>query len=147
MNLNRIIIAGRATAAPELRSTQGGESVVTLGVATNRAWTDKGGQKQEETEFHNVVIFGKQALIADQYVRKGTTVLIEGRLKTRVWTDKAGARRSTTEIIAEHLELGPKPQMPEKVEQAEGLGHVRSEDKDVIYIADSQEIKPEDIPF
>jgi single-strand DNA-binding protein len=79
-------------------------------VATNRVWSDKNNQRQEETEFHNVVLWGRQAEIAGQYLKKGAMVLIEGRLRTRSWTDKNGGQRRTTEIMAERLQLGPRPQ-------------------------------------
>ncbi len=109
MDLNKVIIVGRVTADPQLRTTPGGQSVTTLGVATNRVWTDKNGQKQEETEFHNAVLWGRQAEIASQFLVKGATVLIEGRLRTRSWTDKQGGQRRTTEIMAERMQLGPRP--------------------------------------
>ncbi len=109
MNLNKAIIVGRVTANPELRRTAGGTSVTTFGVATNRVWTDKVKGKQEETEFHNVVAWGRQAEIASQFLTKGAMVLVEGRLKTRSWQDKQGANHKATEIICETLQLGPKP--------------------------------------
>lgn len=109
MDLNKVIIVGRVTADPQLRTTPGGQSVTTLGVATNRTWTDKNGAKQEEAEFHNVVLWGRQAEVAAQFLVKGATVLIEGRLRTRSWTDKQGGQRRTTEIMAERMQLGPRP--------------------------------------
>lgn len=109
MNLNKIIIVGRVTADPQVRTTPSGQSVTTIGVATNYTWNDKNGAKQEEVEFHNVVLWGRQAEVAGQYLRKGATVLIEGRLRTRSWTDKQGQQKRTTEIIAERLQLGPRP--------------------------------------
>ena len=109
MDFNKAIIVGRVTANPELRTTPGGQAVTTLGVATNRVWTDKNGAKQEEAEFHNVVLWGRQAEIASQFLVKGATVLIEGRLRTRSWADKQGAQHRTTEIIAERMQLGPRP--------------------------------------
>lgn len=109
MDFNKVIIVGRVTADPELRTTPGGQPVTTLGVATNRVWTDKNGAKQEATEFHNVVLWGRQAEIASQFLVKGATVLIEGRLQTRSWTDKQGGQRRTTEIMAERMQLGPRP--------------------------------------
>jgi single-strand DNA-binding protein len=109
MNLNKVIILGRVTANPTLRSTPGGQSVASLSIATNRVWTDKSGKKQEDATFHNVVLWGRQAEIASQYVVKGSTLLVEGRLQTRTWQDKDGNKRQTTEIICEHLQLGPKP--------------------------------------
>ena len=108
MDLNKVILVGRVTADPQVRSTPGGQAVTTIGVATNRTWTDKGGQKQEQTEFHNVVLWGRQAEIAGQYLTKGAMVLIEGRLQTRSWTDKNGQQRKTTEVMAERMQLGPR---------------------------------------
>ena len=109
MDFNKAIIVGRVTANPELRTTPGGQAVTTIGVATNRVWTDKNGAKQEEAEFHNVVLWGRQAEIASQFLVKGAMVLIEGRLRTRSWTDKQGAQHRTTEIMAERMQLGPRP--------------------------------------
>ena len=109
MDLNKVLLVGRVTADPQLRTTPGGQPVTTLGVATGRTWTDKNGQRQDETEFHNVVLWGRQAEIAGQYLRKGAMVLIEGRLRTRSWTDKNGQQRRTTEVMAERLQLGPRP--------------------------------------
>lgn len=109
MNLNKVFILGRVTADPQLRSTAGGQQVTSFSVATNRVWTDKAGQKQESTEFHNVVVWGRQAEVATQFLIKGSLVLIEGRLQTRNWEDKQGQQRKTTEIIAERLQLGPRP--------------------------------------
>jgi single-strand DNA-binding protein len=151
MNFNQAIVIGRVTANPELRSTPSGQSVAQLGVATNRTWTDKNGQKQEQVEFHNVVLWGRQAETAVQFLQKGSGVLISGRLQTRSWQDKNGIERRTTEIICEHLQLGAKPQG--KVESAANPEqpkniHVRPEDaEDVPVINLDEEIKPEDIPF
>ena len=112
MNLNKVFILGRVTADLQLRTTAGGQSVVTFSIATNRNWTDKGGQKQEETEFHNVVAWGRQAEVANQFLRRGSLVLVEGRLQTRSWEDKQGAQRKTTEIIVDQLQLGPRSTNP-----------------------------------
>ncbi len=112
MNLNKVFILGRVTADLQLRTTAGGQSVATFSIATNRNWTDKGGQKQEETEFHNVVAWGRQAEIANQFLRRGSLVLIEGRLQTRSWQDKQGQARKSTEIIIEQLQLGPRSTNP-----------------------------------
>jgi single-strand DNA-binding protein len=110
MDLNKVMLVGRVTADPQVRTTPGGQSVATIGVATNRVWNDKNNQRQEETEFHNVVLWGRQAEIAGQYLKKGAMVLIEGRMKTRAWTDKNGQQRRTTEVMAERMQLGPRPQ-------------------------------------
>src|SRR3989338_311754 len=109
MDLNKAFVIGRITADPQLRTTPSGQSVTTFGVATNRRWRDKAGAQQEDTEFHTVVAWGRQAEIATQYLKKGAMVLIEGRLRTRSWTDKNNASHKTTEIICERLPLGPSP--------------------------------------
>jgi single-strand DNA-binding protein len=109
MNLNKVFILGRVTADPQLRNTSGGQPVTTLGVATNRTWTDRAEKKQEEVEFHNVVIWGKQAEVAATFLAKGSLVMIEGRLATRSWDDKDGITRKATEIVCENMQLGPKP--------------------------------------
>ncbi len=108
MNLNRVIVAGRLTADPQLRSTTTGQSVGTFGVATSRTWTDKNNQKQEQTEFHNIVVWGRQAELCAQYLKKGALVLIEGRLQTRAWEDQQGGKRKNTEIVAEAVQFGPR---------------------------------------
>lgn len=109
MDYNKVIIVGRVTVDPQLRTTPTGQSVTSLGVATNRTWMDKGNQRQEQTEFHNVVMWGRTAEIASQFLTKGATVLIEGRLQTRSWTNKQGQQRKTTEILCERMQLGPRP--------------------------------------
>ena len=109
MDFNKVILVGRVTANPELRTTPSGQSVTTLGVATNRTWTDKSGARQEATEFTNVVMWGRTAEIASQFLVKGATVLIEGRLQTRSWEDKQGQQRRTTEVLCERMQLGPRP--------------------------------------
>lgn len=108
MNLNRVIIAGRLTADPQLRNTTTGQSVATFGLATSRTWTDKAGQRQEQTEFHNVVVWGRQGELAAQYLKKGALALVEGRLQTRSWQDQQGQTRKTTEVVAEAVQFGPR---------------------------------------
>jgi len=110
MNLNKVFIIGNLTRDVELRTTPSGQSVATLGVATNRFWTDKSGQKQQDVEFHNVVVWGKQAEIANQYLAKGRMVMIEGRLRTRSWDAPDGQKRYRTEVIAERIQFGPRGQ-------------------------------------
>lgn len=109
MNLNKAIVAGRVSQAPELRSTSSGQSVASMSVATNRIWVDREGKKHEEVQFHAVVIWGKLAETAAAFLYKGTTVLVEGRLETRSWDDKDGVSRKTTEIIAENIQFGARP--------------------------------------
>ncbi|HUZ92743.1 MAG TPA: single-stranded DNA-binding protein [Candidatus Paceibacterota bacterium] len=155
MNLNKAIIIGRVTADPQLRTTAGGQPVSSFGIATNRVWTDKSGAKQEETEFHNIVVWGRTAEIAAQYLTKGATVLIEGRLQTRSWTDKTGGQRKTTEIICEKLQLGPRAQGAGPRQRGGGFaGGAKaapvgkaSEEIPTINIDESEEVKAEDLPF
>ncbi|OGY79411.1 MAG: hypothetical protein A3B74_01055 [Candidatus Kerfeldbacteria bacterium RIFCSPHIGHO2_02_FULL_42_14] len=105
MDLNKVMIIGRLTRDPELRTIPSGHSVATFSVATGRVWTDQQGQKQERTEFHNVVAWRRLGEIAGQYLTKGRQVYIEGRLETRSWDDPNGTKRYRTEIVAENLIL------------------------------------------
>lgn len=109
MNLNKVFVLGNLTRDPERRNLPSGQAVCNFGLATNRFYTDKDGQKQQVAEFHNIVAFGNLAEIASQYLKKGSLALIEGRLQTRNWQDQAsGITRYRTEIVAERLQLGPK---------------------------------------
>ncbi|MEK9186381.1 MAG: single-stranded DNA-binding protein [Patescibacteria group bacterium] len=109
MNLNKVFILGRLTADPQLRTTTGGQPVASFSLATNRVWTDKSGQKKEAAEFHNIVVWGRQAEIASKFLTKGGLAMVEGRLQTRSWEGKDGQQRRTTEIIADRIQLGPRP--------------------------------------
>jgi len=110
MNVNKVFILGRVTQDPQARTTPSGQMVCTIGVATNRVWTDASQQKQEQVEFHNVVLWRRLAEIASQYLTKGALVFIEGRLQTQSWQDAAtGTKRYRTEIVAENMQLGPRP--------------------------------------
>lgn len=95
-----------------MRSTQTGQTVTTLNMATNRAWTDKSGQKQTAAEFHRVVAWGRLGEIANQYLKKGGLVMIEGRIQTRTWTDQNNNKKYFTEVVAEGLQLGPRTARP-----------------------------------
>ena len=99
MSVNKVILIGRLGQNPEVRHTPSGSSVANFSVATNESWTDKSGQKQERTEWHSVVLFNKLAEIAQQYVKKGSKVYIEGQLQTRKWQDKDGQDRYSTEVV------------------------------------------------
>ena len=148
MNLNKVFIIGRLTADPQLRTTTGGQSVTSFGVATNRVWTDKSGAKQESTEFHNVVVWGRQAEVASQFLTKGSTVMIEGRLQTRTWQGQDGQQKRTTEIITERMQLGPRPQGARDGRQPEQPEEQKSPVEEVPTI-DLEEggDKKEDLPF
>ena len=103
MDLNKVQIIGRITQEIELRQTPNGQSVTTLSIATNRSWTDSSGMRQEQAEFHNVVLWTKLAEIASQYLAKGRKVYIEGRLQTRSWEAQDGSKRYRTEIVGENM--------------------------------------------
>lgn len=103
MNLNRAMIIGNLTRDPESRTTPNGQSVCNFSVATSSQWTDASGQKQERTEYHNIVAWGKLADICTQYLGKGRKVYVEGRLQTREWEAQDGSKRSRTEIVAENM--------------------------------------------
>ncbi|HEY4474587.1 MAG TPA: single-stranded DNA-binding protein [Candidatus Paceibacterota bacterium] len=109
MNLNKVYLIGRLTQDPETRSTTSGQSVTTLRMATNRVWKDPSGGRKDATEYHTVIAWSRLGEIASQYLRKGGLVMIEGRLQTRNWTGQDNVKRYVTEIVAESLQLGPKP--------------------------------------
>src|SRR5687767_8496459 len=110
MDLNKVMIIGRLTRDPESRTTTSGVSLCQIGVATSYVYTNKqSGQKVEQTEFHNVVLWTKLGEIAQQYLKKGTQVFIEGRLQTRSWDGQDGQKRYRTEIIADNMIMLGKP--------------------------------------
>lgn len=149
MNLNKVFIIGRLTSDPQPRVTPSGERVVTLGVATNRVWNDKSGNRKESTEFHNVVLWGRQADIVSQFLIKGSIICVEGRLQTRSWEGKDGIKRRTTEIIGERIQLGPRPggsgAPPNKENFAKEVPKADSE-MPVIDL-DEENINPDNLPF
>lgn len=107
-DFNQAIILGNVTKDPEVRATQSGQSVASFSVATNRRWTNKDGQVQEDSEFHNVVAWGKLAEICSQILFKGRKVMVSGRLQTRNWEGQDGIKRYTTEIVAAEINaVGP----------------------------------------
>ena len=145
MNLNKIIIVGNAVDAPEVRSTQSGQQVASLRVATNRMWKDAQGQRQKSTEFHSVVLWGRLAEIASQYLKKGSLVLIEGRLQTRSWDDSSGQKKYRTEIVAESMQLGPR--QTDSGEQRSQEQKTETPTEEIPVIEESADIDVKDIPF
>ena len=107
MYLNKAFIFGNLTRDPELRAMPSGMNVASFSVATNRVFKDRDGKKQEQTDFHNIVVFGRQADIVSQYLKKGGSVFIEGRIQTRSW-DKDGQKQYRTEIVADSIQFGPR---------------------------------------
>ena len=157
MNVNKVILVGRLTKDPEVRNTPSGQSVANISLATNRFWTDKAGQKQEKTEFHNVILWGRLAEIAGQYLTKGQEAFFEGRLETRKFTGKDGVERRTTEIIAENMQLGsrargaagfssPTAPAPAPV-QPVASAPVEEQIPTINLDEEEEEVKIEDVPF
>lgn len=161
MNLNKVIIVGRLTQDPQIKTIPSGQSVCNFSVATNRYWTDReSGQRKEEVEFHNVVLWRKLAETASQFLTKGSIVLIEGRVQTRSWEDNSGNKRYRTEIVGERLQLGPRPAgtgsskptppAPEATninQQQTPIKQEPSEEIPIIEEDDDREIDVSEIPF
>lgn len=103
--INKAIIIGNLGADPELRHTTSGQPVCEMRVATNESWIDKSGEKQERTEWHRIIVWGKQGELAAKYLAKGRKVYVEGRIQTREWQDKDGNKRYTTEIVAQTVQF------------------------------------------
>src|SRR6185295_10891527 len=104
-SVNKVILIGNLGRDPETRYTTGGDAVTNLRIATTETWKDKSGERQEKTEWHTVVLFGRQAEIAGEYLKKGRPVYIEGRLQTRKYTDKEGVEKYSTEIVGDRMQL------------------------------------------
>jgi single-strand DNA-binding protein len=104
-SVNKVILLGNLGRDPETRYTTGGDAVTNLSIATSEQWKDKSGEKQERTEWHRVVLFGRQAEIAGEYLKKGRSVYIEGRLQTRKYTDKDGVEKYSTEVVGDRMQL------------------------------------------
>ena len=105
MAINKVILIGNLGQNPEVRYSPSGQAICNLSIATNEAWTDKNGQKQEKTEWHRVVVFGKLAELCGQYLTKGRQAYLEGKLQTRSWQDKDGQTRYTTEVVAQQVQF------------------------------------------
>ena len=140
-SVNKVMLLGNLGRDPEIRFTPNGTKVATLSVATSRRWKDKqSDEPKEATDWHRVVVWGRQAEVAEEYLKKGSPVHVEGRLQTRSWTDKDENKRYSTEVIAQRLQLVGK-----------AAGSVMSSPPDVEQAPDGgdpePEVDPEDIPF
>jgi len=155
VSFNKAVIFGRLTKDPESRTTPNGQRVTSFSMATNRVFKDKEGNRQEQAEFHNIVLWGRLAEIAAQYLIKGQEALIEGRIQTRSWDGQDGSKKYRTEVVAESLQLGNKSggarggfdqtapkekvvQLDDKAPKDKKKGKTNE---------DIEEIKIEDIPF
>jgi single-strand DNA-binding protein len=159
MYINKAMLFGNLTRDPELRALPSGMNVVNFSVATNRVFKDRDGKNQEQTDFHNVVVFGRQADTVNQYLKKGSSVFVEGRMQTRSWDDKkTGEKKYRTEVIADRVQFGPRGsgsgsgahsngggqggEMPSMDEDTSG-GHSAGPGIDY----PKEDINPDDIPF
>ncbi len=152
MNLNKVFLIGNLTRDPELRALPSGAAVASFGMATNRIWKNQQGERQEDAQFHNVVVFGRQAEIVNQYLTKGSLAMIEGRIQTSSWAGKDGTKQYRTEIVAERVQFGPRNATKQggfvKNEASPAMNQnppIREELPEINI--DEGEIKPEDLPF
>jgi len=105
MSVNKVILVGRLGRDPETRYTGGGQAVANFSLATDETYKDKNGERQKRTEWHKIVVWGKQAEIAQQYLKKGSLIFIEGRIQSREWQDKEGQKRTSFEIVASNFRM------------------------------------------
>ncbi len=152
MNLNKVLLIGNLTRDPELRSLPSGAQVASFSIATNRVWKDQSGQRKDDTQFHNIVVFGKQAEIVAQYLKKGSSALIEGRIQNRSWDGPDGNKRYRTEIVSERVQFGPRktdgsgqPSAPTQESGAQKEGD-KNENLDTIEYPED-DVNPDEIPF
>lgn len=148
MYLNKVFLYGNLTRDPEMKALPSGGSVVSFSIATNRSYKDKSGAKQEATEYHNIVAFGKPGELIAQYMKKGQPLFVEGRLQTRSWDGQDGKKNYRTEIIVDNFQFGPKggssvggggaPSSYDDQPAPKGGSEIQYPD---------EEINPEDIPF
>ena len=146
MYINKAMIYGNITRDPKIKAIASGSKVCTFSVATNRVWKDKAGTKQEGVDYHNIVVFGRMAENSAQYLKKGSSVYVEGRIQNRSWDAPDGQKKYRTEIVADSVQFGPKSgggwQKP-------ATGAVENKDAETAPTIDypEEEINPDDIPF
>jgi len=156
MYLNKVFIIGNLTRDPELKAIPSGTKVCSFSVATNRVWKDKNGAKQEAVDFHNVVVFGRQAETTVQYMKKGSQVMVEGRMQTRSWDDAAtNTKKYRTEVIADRVQFGSNSggaksggssDQSSSTKDSQIQAPVKEEELDTIEYPEEQ-INADDIPF
>ena len=156
MSVNKVILVGRLGRDPETRYTSGGQAVANFSLATDESYKDRSGERQKRTEWHKIVVWGKQAEIAQQYLKKGSLVFIEGRIQSREWQDKEGQKRTSFEIVATNFRMlgGRSDGMAAGAGATAPAGAARGEDIDHASPAEepmgggpAPEISDEDIPF
>jgi single-strand DNA-binding protein len=150
MYINKAFLYGNLTRDPELRSLPSGGQVASFGLATNRVFKKADGSKQESTEFHNIVVFGRQADTVAQYLKKGSSVFVEGRIQTRSWDSPEKGKQYRTEIVAERVQFGPRPSgvagAGPRASQSDAEAPQRAPKEDSIEYPE-EDINPDDIPF
>lgn len=149
MYLNKAIVIGNLTRDPETKSLPSGTKVTTFGLATNSVWKDRSsGERREDTQYHNVVVFGSQAEAVAQYLKKGQTALVEGRIQTRSWDAQDGSKKYRTEIVADRVQFGPKMGGGSNNSGLASGGETRPAKEEIGTINyPEEEVNPDDIPF
>lgn len=143
MNLNKAMLIGRLGGDPEIRYTNSGSAVANFSIATSESWKDKSGNKQDRTEWHNIVAWGSLASFAENYLRKGMLVYVEGKLQTRDWTDKNNVKHYKTEIVAVVIRFMEKQQDSQPAPQ----GQSEPAAQDTVQPDDNTVYVEDDIPF
>lgn len=146
MYLNKALLYGNLTRDPEVRALPSGQQVATFGLATNRTYKNKEGQQQEQTEFHNIVAFGRTAEVMGQYLKKGRPVFVEGRIQTRSW-EADGKKNYRTEIVVDTFQFGPQAGGGSSYDKGQAAGNESQEPSGESIQYPDDEINPEDIPF
>ncbi len=154
MFINKALLYGNLTRDPELKSLPSGMQVCSFSLATNRVYKDRDGARQESTDFHNIVVFGRQAETSAQYLKKGAGAFIEGRIQTRSW-DKDGVKQYRTEIVADRVQFGPRTGggdgggqggAPRSSSTGAGKEDAATPDNGPVDYPE-EDINPDDIPF
>lgn len=146
MYLNKVIIYGNLTRDPELKALPSGMNVCSFALATNRVYKDRDGKRQESTDYHNIVVFGRQAETSAQYLKKGAGTFVEGRLQTRSW-DKDGVKQYRTEVVADRVQFGPRGGAGGGEGGSAGAEAPKQQADGGALEYPEEEINPEDIPF
>jgi single-strand DNA-binding protein len=146
MYLNKAMVFGNLTRDPEMKALPSGMQVCSFSIATNRVYNDRDGKRQESADYHNIVVFGKQAENCAKYLTKGSSAYVEGRMQTRSW-DKDGVKQYRTEVIADRVQFGPRPGGSASGSAPAATGTNDDRGASVLPDYPEEEINPEDIPF
>jgi len=148
MYLNKAMVYGNLTRDPEMKALPSGMQVCSFSLATNRVYNDRDGKRQESVDYHNVVVFGKQAENCSKYLTKGSSTYVEGRMQTRSW-EKDGQKQYRTEVVADRVQFGPKGSGAPAPDNGNAAKETENNDRNASVLPDypEEEINPEDIPF